>query len=97
MIQMKDENIGRFPVRLSIANFVDVVRAQAGDVPREQVRSIDLPGVVDSGAAQLVLPVGIGWRLGVRHADGPGVQSASQDHRFHAFSKQPPGFPLARK
>ncbi len=50
--------------------------AQAGDIPQEQVRSIDLPGVVDSGAVQLFLPESICRQLGLRHAGEAGVRYA---------------------
>lgn len=63
---------------MQLANDEDLVRAEAGDLPREQVRQEHVRGVVDSGATRLVIPEALAQRLGlktagtarVRYADG---------------------------
>jgi predicted aspartyl protease len=70
--------MGRFSVKLSLANYVDVIRAESGDIPETDVRRFEIEGVVDTGAAQLVLPahaaeaLGLeeAWRAKVTYADG---------------------------
>jgi predicted aspartyl protease len=65
-------------MKLELANYVDVIRAESGDIPAEMVRRFELQGVVDTGAAQLVLParaaeaLGLeeAWRAKVTYADG---------------------------
>jgi hypothetical protein len=65
-------------MKLKLANYVDVIRAQSGDIPPEGVRRFEIDGVVDTGAAQLVLPaiaadaLGLeeAWRAKVTYADG---------------------------
>src|SRR5688500_11837249 len=70
--------MGRFTVKLNLANYVDVIRAESGDIPKTDVRRLEVEGVVDTGAAQLVLPaeaaeaLGLeeAWRAKVTYADG---------------------------
>jgi predicted aspartyl protease len=70
--------VGRFSVEFELANYEDVVRARKGDIPSEQVRRGRISGVVDMGAARLVLPASVVAALGfpesgevkVRFADG---------------------------
>jgi len=65
-------------MRMEVANNVDVVRAESGDIPLDSVRRVEVDGVVDTGAAQLVLPgkaaeaLGLesAWNATVRYADG---------------------------
>jgi predicted aspartyl protease len=65
-------------MKLELANYVDVVRAAAGDFPTAEIRRYEIDGVVDTGAAQLVLPesastaLGLeeAWRAKVTYADG---------------------------
>jgi predicted aspartyl protease len=54
---MKDnDEMSRFSVDFSIANFLDVGKLEADARVLENVKHITLSGVVDSGAAYLVLP-----------------------------------------
>src|SRR5262245_31982046 len=70
--------LGRFSVEFEVANYGDLIRAQDGTLPSDQVRRETVRGVVDSGAARLVLPQAVVERLGlslgnpvkVRYADG---------------------------
>ena len=47
--------MGRFSVEFEVANHEDVVQARKGFLPPEQVRRARISGVVDTGAARLVL------------------------------------------
>ena len=69
--------MGRFSVEFEIANRADVNLAQHGFLPSEKIRRVKLKGIVDSGAARLVLPQRAVKQLGleptgtikVRYAD----------------------------
>lgn len=76
MIRSRNDAMGRFSVDLDITNNDDVVRSLSGDIPRDQVRSTRLRGLVDSGAAQLVLPESVARRLGLRPAGEAEVRYA---------------------
>src|SRR5512146_2171431 len=73
-----DKTMGRFSVTVELANNCDVDLARAGYLPPEKVRRLSVRGVVDTGAARLVLPQVVVDRLGltisdqvaVRYADG---------------------------
>jgi clan AA aspartic protease len=79
MAQSKGDNgVGRFSIDLKVANNDDVAAVRRGDLKPDQVRRATIKGVVDSGAAKLVLPQAIVQQLGlplsskvaVRYADG---------------------------
>jgi predicted aspartyl protease len=74
--------VGRFNVDLDIANSEDLVRAKDGTLPQHKVRRLTISGVVDPGAAMLVLPKAVveqlglplGGKIKVRYADGRRAQ-----------------------
>jgi predicted aspartyl protease len=69
---------GRFAVDLELANNDDVAEVRRGHLPADKIRRVTIRGVVDSGAARLVLPKKVVKELGlplfgkvrVRCADG---------------------------
>jgi len=70
--------VGRFNVDVEVANNDDLAMVRRGLLAPDQVRRETIPGVVDSGAAMLVLPQAVVKRLGlplgnqvtVRYVDG---------------------------
>jgi predicted aspartyl protease len=74
--------VGRFSIDFELANNDDLVLVHRGLLPPDQVRRQRVRGVVNSGAAKLVLPQTVvkqlGLRLGdkinVRYADGRRAQ-----------------------
>ena len=60
--------VGRFSVEFEVANHEDVVQAKKGFLPPEQVRRGRISGVVDTGAARLVLPASVVAALGLPEA-----------------------------
>src|SRR5262245_52246715 len=74
----KGQRVSRFLVDFEVANFRDIVLMEKGVMSAQKVRRLQLKGVVDSGAASLVLPKAIARQLGlkeigkirVRYADG---------------------------
>ncbi len=71
--------MGRFSVQIELANNVDVTRAEAGDLPADQIRRVTVRGVVDTGAARLVLPKGVADQLGLPAAGMAMVRYANGD------------------
>jgi predicted aspartyl protease len=76
---LEKSKVGRITVEFEIANNQDLARARHGDIDPSKVRRAALRGVVDSGAARLVLPQSVVEELGlpikkkkikVRYADG---------------------------
>jgi predicted aspartyl protease len=83
--------MGRFSVEVELANYKDIARAEAGDIPVDQVRRMKIRGVVDTGATRLVIPQSVVQQLGldvsgdvkVRYADGrTGERSTAQGIRL---------------
>jgi predicted aspartyl protease len=83
MVTVKEpRQMGRFSVEVELVNYRDLILAEAGHLPADQVRRMRLRGVVDSGAAMLVLPESAARQLGletrggvtVRYADGRSAQ-----------------------
>lgn len=70
--------VGRVNIEFEVTNYDDVARARAGDIKPDQVRRKTISGVVDPGAAMLVLPESVvkelglplGGKVKVRYADG---------------------------
>jgi predicted aspartyl protease len=52
----EEKDVGRFSVEFVVANYRDVVRSSPGAPVLENVKQLVVSGVVDSGAARLVLP-----------------------------------------
>jgi predicted aspartyl protease len=73
-----EKDVGRFKVEVELANNDDVADARRGLLEPGKVRRLKILGVVDSGAARLVLPPDAAKKLGlqsstkvkVRYADG---------------------------
>ncbi len=69
-------SVGRFSVEFGIANYGDVIKAREGILEPGQVRRQMIRGVVDSGAAKLVLPQAVAKQLGLHLMDPITVQYA---------------------
>lgn len=50
--------------KIKITNSADVVLAQSGHLPQEQVRSIEIDALIDTGATTLVLPADVVAKMG---------------------------------
>jgi clan AA aspartic protease len=68
--------MGRFAVEVKIANNDDLAQVRLGLLDPAKVRQLTVKGVVDSGAARLVLPQKIAERLGLPNAGKVKVQYA---------------------
>jgi predicted aspartyl protease len=72
-------NMGRVTAEISLANYWDVLRAQNGELSPDAVRRTTISGIVDTGAARLVLPQSVVDELGLPTDVETGVRYA--DHR----------------
>jgi predicted aspartyl protease len=78
MISKGASGVGRFAIEFEITNNDDAALARRGLLAEDKVRRLTISGVVDSGAARLVLPQSVARQLGlkktgetkVRYADG---------------------------
>lgn len=57
--------MGRVMTKVKLTNNTDRDIAEQGLIPREQVRSVDIEAVVDTGATTLAIPADIVQRLGL--------------------------------
>ena len=72
----KEDVMGRFSVDVALTNNMDLMLAQAGHLPAEKVRRMTVRGVVDTGAARLVIPKSVAVQLGVKVTGKVGVRYA---------------------
>lgn len=78
MPNREESDMGRFSVEFTVANNEDVVRARSGELDWDEVRKIQISGVVDSGAARLVLPKSVANKLGLEPTGKTKVRYADQ-------------------
>lgn len=71
--------MGRFSVEFQVANRRDVIKAEEGQLDHDKVRRVSMRGIIDSGAARLVLPRSVVEELGLPLAGKTKVRYA--DHR----------------
>jgi hypothetical protein len=71
-------SMGRVTVQVPLANYWDVLRAKEGQLPADEVRRTTVSGIVDSGAARLVLPPSVVQELGLPQDGETGVRYADQ-------------------
>ncbi len=76
MVTMKGKPMGRISAELELANYDDMARAEARDIPAEAVRRLTVSGVVDAGATKLVIPQYVVERLGLKTIGQSGVRYA---------------------
>jgi predicted aspartyl protease len=70
--------MGRVTVTVEMANYWDVMRVQEGELPSNEVRRTVVSGIVDSGAARLVIPPRVVQDLGLRVEGETNVRYADQ-------------------
>jgi clan AA aspartic protease len=57
--------MGEVKVKIKLTNNTDTVMAQRGLIPKDQVRSIEIEGIVDTWAVSLTMPSHVVERLGL--------------------------------
>ncbi|GMU83581.1 MAG: hypothetical protein AMXMBFR47_34510 [Planctomycetota bacterium] len=58
-------DVGRVIVRVLVRNYGDMQRAERGEIPAEQVRTVEVDALVDTGATFLCLPKSLVDQLGL--------------------------------
>ena len=76
IIDYRPDTMGRVAVDFVVANNRDVVMAEPGDAIPGSVKHITVHGIVDTGAARLVLPQRAADELGLEPAGEVGVRYA---------------------
>ena len=71
-----EKRMGRFGVEIVLANNKDLLKAEDGDLPDDEVRRVRIRGVVDSGATRLVIPKTVADQLGLKVTGKVGVRYA---------------------
>jgi predicted aspartyl protease len=71
-------NMGRVTTEISLANYWDIMRVQNGELSPDAVRRTTITGIVDTGAARLVLPPSVVDELGLPIDGETGVRYADQ-------------------
>jgi len=69
--------MGRVMTKIKLTNPFDGERAREGLLPPEQVRTVEVEALVDTGATTLVLPAGVCRNLGLREAGRRKVRYAN--------------------
>ncbi len=72
-------DMGRVTTEISVANYWDVMRTQNGELSPEAIRRTKILGIVDTGAARLVIPQSVVDDLGLLSDSETNVRYA--DHR----------------
>lgn len=72
-------DMGRVTAEIALANYRDIIRAEDGDLSPQAIRRTTISGIVDTGAARLVLPQSAVDELGLRVDGETNVRYA--DHR----------------
>src|SRR5262245_59127282 len=70
--------MGRVTVDFTLANYLDVMLAETGQLSPDRIRRVSMRGVVDTGATRLVLPEAVARRLGLPSAGEASVRYANQ-------------------
>jgi len=73
-----DKGMGRFSVEVNLANYVDMGEAERGHLPTDKVRRMKIKGVVDSGAARVVIPPSVAKELGLKTTGSVKVRYADR-------------------
>lgn len=58
-------DVGRVVVRVRVKNYTDMERSKRGEITPEAIRTIELDGLVDTGATSICLPKSLVEQLGL--------------------------------
>ncbi len=70
--------MGRVTLKVALANYRDIVLAEEEKLSPDEIRRSTVVGIVDSGAARLVLPPRVVQDLGIPQDSETGVRYADQ-------------------
>jgi clan AA aspartic protease len=69
--------MGRTTEKVIVKNYVDLARAELGEMSPEDVRSVAIDAVVNTGASHLCLPPDVIANLGLLYSRSRNVQTAN--------------------
>jgi predicted aspartyl protease len=78
MKSAKEKKMGRIDVTVKLANYEDVLLKEKGKLGSQRVRTAECIGIIDTGAARLVLPKRLADELGLTPAGTANVRYADQ-------------------
>jgi len=84
---IRDSAMGRVTVQVELRNHGDSVMAERGQLSPEQVRRATISGIVDTGAAQLVVPHRLVDQLGLTKIGEASVRIADNRRENRAVVK----------
>jgi predicted aspartyl protease len=82
-----DSEMGRISVQVELANNLDVLKFEAGEISADQVRRVAVQGIVDSGASRLVVPQAVVDQLQLPKTGETTVRYADQRTAKRALVK----------
>lgn len=78
--------MGRTMEKVKVKNYVDVFQASKGLLPEDQIRTVEVDAVVDTGATYLCLPPSVIEQLGLLYSHSSSVTTANGDVERRIFS-----------
>ena len=78
--------MGRTTTKVKIENFVDIFRASLGEINKDDVRSVEVDAIVDTGASHLCLPPEVIDQLGLLYNNTRRVNTANGNVERRVFS-----------
>jgi clan AA aspartic protease len=79
--------MGRVTVQIELRNHRDAILAESGQLAPDKVRKATIAGVVDTGAAQLVLPGRVANELGLQKIGDASVRFADNRRESRSVVK----------
>lgn len=74
----RQDDMGRISLEFKVVNNQDLILAKRGGLAADEVRSQMIDGIIDTGAAQLVLPESLATTLGLEDEGTATVRYADQ-------------------
>jgi|SRR4029450_6719262 predicted aspartyl protease len=87
VVSFRNPMMGRVTVEVELRNHSDSILAERGQLAPEKVRKATVSGVVDTGAAQLIVPGRIANELGLRQIGEASVRFADNRRENRAVVK----------
>ena len=78
--------MGRVVEKVKVKNYVDVFQASEGVLPEDQIRTVEVDAVVDTGATYLCLPPSVIEQLGLLYSHSSSVTTANGDVERRIFA-----------
>ena len=77
--------MGRTVEKVKVKNYVDVFQASEGLLSEDQIRTVEVEAVVDTGATYLCLPPSVIAQLGLPYSHSTSVTTANGDVERRIF------------